>query len=632
MKRLLFFLSIILGLSGCIANKPIQPLMTNIGSMAPDVSKWQDYGAVYDYDELRIITDIQYGSGFTTTSTINRKLRILNREGIRYGTLQIPHLKGSLHAFEVKLVNADGIEQTINVGKIRKQYLKTEKVIVPRVEPGCEISLRISFNDNAPVSSYDHLHGREIPVLKSRFTFLYGHDLKYKYKSYGISNPIQELKVNYYKGFQVDGEEILPTYSGFSESQFFSAANRFADIPRTAVAFDSVLTHYYRYQAADWKKIAEECERFYFEPSTFTSSRKIEEIVRDISDYITDDFSKADRILSYVQKNFSLQPIQKKGSSVNTDSVLRSKVGNTFEISVLLAEMFSAAGLECNKYLARSRLRGGFDPDFPSWNQLQIPLVSVVAGGREYLAFPFVRDYELGEYPLDLMGEFGLNLTKRKAIALPEAVYRDAVIMSEANVSLAAPDVVHSWRFSLGNHFSSLTRAFFANAGKDAISKAAKTFLKEYSEQHNLTSSYMPKNLRGKDVLLQIRFTNDNLAVEHKDGTHYSLSQFFKKHFTEYLDAEPQPLVNDLEIAIEESITLQDVPEAKTKIKSECKVLDNPLFQTECFQTKNKSDWTIRRVLKVKEVDLTSEQLAALRSDIMQLNSIGESFAFVKVR
>lgn len=99
--------------------------------------KWFRYGAYFSVDDLIISTDFSPVSGTVSTCyTVYKKIRILNAEGTEFGTVFIPRYTDNLDEFHLKIVRENGEDVPVKTGPVRRQYLETGKVVVPRVHPG----------------------------------------------------------------------------------------------------------------------------------------------------------------------------------------------------------------------------------------------------------------------------------------------------------------------------------------------------------------------------------------------------------------------------------------------------------------------------------------------------------------
>lgn len=148
----LTLLVFVLLLAGCVSTpglltKSVQPFNS---------SQWQEYDAVYEYDELRIKESFDDDYGFDTYYTYNQKLHILTRKGVEYGTLVIPRVSDKITEFEVVLLHANREVVEIDLIELRKKYIDTGKIVVPQVQPGSTISITVTFKKPDPLIRFEY--------------------------------------------------------------------------------------------------------------------------------------------------------------------------------------------------------------------------------------------------------------------------------------------------------------------------------------------------------------------------------------------------------------------------------------------------------------------------------------------
>lgn len=629
MKRVLFGLIVfLLAFTGCVEHTPLPPYIGVENELDQDVSKWQEYGAVYLYDEVRITADFgRSDRRFATRYDVNQAIRILDRSGVKYGTVEVERYQGELKEFEVTLADKNGKPRPLDLEALKEQYLDTGKVVVPRVEPGSVISLRLSFQDNEPLDGHDHVIVKNIPVLQSRFFFLSSHDLKYKAKSYGLQERMEELSTGAMKGFAIESRNIRPLADEADKQyEFLADWLDFSELARATVQLESFWVPNYHYKAPDWRKISENFTRYYHSPSIFSAMGKLESLTEKQIKGKASDRKKADAILRYVQENITLQRHSEQNASrVNINEVLERKTATGLEMSVLLSEMFKIAGLEIRQYVTRAPSAGGFDQSMPSWYQLQLPLISVAVEGLELIAFPYQRMYSLGEYPPQLEGQFALELGEGKTVPLPPSIHDDGLLRSSVEISLSSLDEEHRWQYTLGNHFAAIYRGYFEAINDYSLERFGKVILADYGDNNELNDVSTERVGRLSNLTMTMDFENENLMVSHNSGRAVSLKPFFRKYFNSFSDFDDIRVKNDLKIVVEEEIRVNDFQENNATLFFTCENQDNMLFRVECLTEKYADSVVASRKLTIKKAKLGNGDLLQLLPEIKQLNRIGES-------
>ena len=102
-------------------------------------------------------------------------------------------------------------------------------------------------------------------------------------------------------------------------------------------------------------------------------------------------------------------------------------------------------------------------------------------------------------------------------------------------------------------------------------------------------------------------------------------NRFFRKFFTEFSDYDEMRVKNDLEIVVDEEVSLNDFKSNNATLSFTCENQDNILFSTECLREDFASSTVIRRKLTLKKVDIDHEHLQSLMPEIRKLNQVSES-------
>jgi|GEM_PF-5731400 len=629
MRRIVLpLLLLCISLSGCVEYATVPSFMGNADFSDNAVGKWKNYGAVYEYDETKIIANFDTMSKqFESDVVFNQAIRVIDKTGVQYGTIELDHPRdGTLSAFDVRHVDSRGRQQHLDLEAMKEQYLETEKIVVPRVQSGSTIFVRVSFHSTEPLSHYDHTYTKKIPVLKSRFIFLSGFELDYDCRSYKTTVDAVAVSQNGYRGLMVEQKDVRPLRDLYEQRmEFLEDRLDYQDLPRTSVHLTKFSFPGYHWQAPGWSKIAESYRQHYHSTALLGNEDQLKKIAWDEAKYLFDDYKRADKILQYIQENISLQNSRDGSFRVDVDQVLEEKVGTPTEISVVYEEMLKSLGLKTNQYITRFPRYGGFDPEQPSWIQLQIPLIAVVIGDREYVAFPFREGFKLGEYPSELAGLYALNLGTGLPEHLPDPVNTTGGTHSLIELSLSDA-VIHPWEYTLTEQYASRSQAYFSHSSSYDLKRISKRILQEYSDQHMLRDVILEPIERGDNVVLKMKYSNSNLTVHGDEGKIVTLQPFFRKYFTDNVatDQDAQ-FTNDMELHFEEEVHITDVPDGTTELIFNCEKLDNTLFRTECLNQRVGSDYVVSRRLVVKKAHLSQAEMLELQPEIHRLNRVSES-------
>ena len=615
------FLVAILSLNSCVTTLP--PLM--VGQPQEDAvpEKWMEYGAYYEYDELRIFTEVLYPDrGWESSYHVNKKLRILNRKGLKYGTIEVPKYGGTIADFVVTLWDPSGSEVALDLDAIREKYNQTGKIVVPKVVAGSQIGIKIVFGEDNLIYSHERWFEKEIPVRNARFSIFFPTNVMYECRAYGRVAPVEHKRYGGHYGYTWDVKNVLPEDDVYENRWYIDKE------PHVMARVKSWYWQQFQYRAPGWKKMARQAEAFYLSPATFTFTSGMKDIVENVTRHKNDGYEKADAILAYVQDEISLA-YQKnvRFKSIDLNKLLRERNGNSFEIAVLLKALYKIAGFRADLYMTRPLNWGGFDPDFPCWQQMDFPLVVVHVDGKPLVAFPNERLMALGEYPFEFHDLKALNIENGKMEPLPKSTYSNA---KRSSLAVLWPDKwedTHSWEFIYSGVFATFLRNKMAYRNTTDLRKEYfRSLIRRYDKANELKDLTPMTVERQGDINVSLGCRNGVSKTERADLSHYSLKPWFSRYFTDYDDSRMVNYTNEMTLVYEDSVLVKKDKNAQRRFSFECENLDNPLFCSECSQKQTSDGMLLSRKLTVKQADLTPEQMQGIYPDIVKLNRIGESY------
>jgi hypothetical protein len=613
--------------AGCVSN----PQLLKQSAEPFDSSRWQEYGAVYEYDELRIEESFDDDYGFDTSYTYNQKLHIINRKGLQYGTIGIPRLSDKLTEFKVVLHNAKGEFVELDIAGLRQKYIDTGTIAVPQVQPGSIISTTVTFKKQEPLYSFEYSFDRELPVVLGQFSFIQSFETEYAVRTYNTREKAKRENFNGKKGYTVRHENYLPLEHWGWKNGVVSEGYSYPHYPRVAINIERFRSAYGSYNGQTWEDFAQEY-RDYILDSTFISSKaKIKRIVREIEQKYSDDYARADAILHYVQDNLTLIENRDRNSySVNIDRVIKRKSGDYLEITVVLIEMLKLAGFDVKLYVSRSRLIGGFDSEFPGWAQLSLPLISVNIDTQDLVAYPFYRYASLGEYPMYYYNEKALQLDNGKIVTLPKPIKDKNIFTSDVTLSMHKGRIEIDWRCSLIDSLGFFYRDSLVGYKKEEQKRYWNKIIKKFSDLNSVKEEPEITIQRGEPILIQGKVKNQNLSVT-KSGTEYvNLGPFFREYFHNAEDILKQTYINDVELMYEEKVTLPSGIGDKLTYTFQCEDLNNSLFRSECRTGKENNQHQLTRKITFKKVSIPAESWTKYVGEIKKLNEITKSHMILR--
>lgn len=631
MKKLCCLLAVVVALCGCVSQKQVDQTSSEIEQPQINYKTWEKYGAVFDYDTLTIKATFDPYVGFETKYTIKKKLRVLSQEGVKYATFHSIRFGGELESFQLTLLDANGQTKKIDVANVKAQFVETGKIVVPQVENGYQAILKYNYKQNKPFDGYEYILNRAIPVMKGTVSLFHSYSYKYRYKSYETDQDFKLVKKRGLKGIELNEYNIEPfVFNRPEQQQFFLNNYKYQTFSRAAMALTSFRFNGRKYGAADWKELSDSFKARYYDPSLFSTQKRVKQVLKKVVKDYMGNYMKADSILKYVQNNISVVPEPHYESfALDIDKVLEEKMGTVIEIAAVLSVLYKEAGLSPKHYMTRSKLHGGFDPDFPSWGQMQYPVIVLNVDGVDYVAFPYLEKCKLGEYLPELNNQYALDLDSGKPVEIPDPINKSINIKSATKLSLDENIIKHTWDFTFGNQAAIVMRVFLDDASKLDLKEFAKTILASYGIEHRVVDASYLGNSRGENAGLWVRFENKQAFIDHQEGRFYTLSSFFKKYFSDFNTTQQRDYINEFGVVLDESVMLKQFSSSNVNVVFKCIPQDNKLFKSECYETDDGDRYTIGRKLTFKKVTLSQEEKKLLEADINQLNEILTSYAIV---
>jgi hypothetical protein len=618
-------LSILLVLTSCTV---VPPLLKDTAPLAGriDDDQLRNYGAVYEFDEFRIKTEIlNPDEGWSTYFYVNRMMRILNRKGVDYGTIYIKPYTSILADFNVKLWDPTGKAVPLDLKAMRKKYVETGKVIVPRVEPDCRIGINLVFRKAGLAYDWEHWFERQIPVLKGRFSLFYPGEIEYDCKTYGGVTHVKKQRYGAHLGYIWGHENILP------EDDVFEKRWHIDREPHIMARIRHWSWNQYRYNAPGWSGLARQYNNYFMSPSIFTSKSTLKKTASRIMLDKIGDFEKADAILAYVQDHISLDTDKKYNlDSINLNHVLRNKCGGWWEIAVLLKELLEAGGFSTHVYVTQPHHYGGFDPDFPSWNFMNIPLIAVKIDDGQLIGWPYERFMGLGEHPFGFHDLHALSLDGGNILALPASIHKTATQTSLATLSTANWESPHKWQFIYRGYYASHIRGKMSERTPEKRKTYFKSLIQDYDKENSLENAELETINRQGEIEVDLECQEAGSKTEGPQESHYSLRPWFRKYFVDYDNSRKANYTNDMVLVFEDSVLIKGNDDKQRSYHFECANLDNPLFSTICEKKQTNEGMLLSRKLTIKQADLSPKQMQNIQPDIVSLNRIDESFLIEK--
>ncbi|TMU50933.1 transglutaminase domain-containing protein [Flagellimonas algicola] len=361
-----------------------------------------DADAAILYKKERVFYNYNAEQGWSLTKEAHYRIKIYNKEGFSWATLQIPLYASQ--GDEEKIANVKGITFNMIDGKIVEEKLKKDGIFVeevnkyrnkasitmPEVKEGSVLD--IEFKVNSPLYWYmdDFRFQYSIPVnrvdlrldIPQYFVFKRhskgyypiqfqqsreSRSINISYRTEDVAGKLgktsrQSHNLSFYENVYEVQASDLPS---MVEEEYTSNINNY----RSAIKFELASTQFPNRPYKDYSLTWEGVAKSIYEYESFGTELRRENYYKDevdqIIDGITDDREKAKLIFEFVQSKMNWNDYY--GVTCSRDGIkkaFKEGAGNAAEINLMLTSMFRYAGLNANPILVSTRSNG--IPLFPT--------------------------------------------------------------------------------------------------------------------------------------------------------------------------------------------------------------------------------------------------------------------------
>ena len=616
------------------------PYSTNIGllddvPLEPVRAGWESYGAYYEIDDLFIETAYMWSpvmEGPQTKYVVKKRVRILSDLGTKYASIEVPYY-ALLSKLIIAMKDASGKSVALNTATMREEYRKTGVIVFPKATAGCVLDVSAVFTSMGSITSFEFSFWKEIPVLKSDFTFSYQDDkYTYEFKTYGDKcesradnapkavmgkftqrtwsrrDLLPPPRIAYLKNIYETVSRVSLVMRGYSIGQVFA--------PEKEVF-------------ASWNKLAESYNKYLFATSAFQSSQKLEKKVLDLTRDAAGEYAKADAILRWVQDSISISGDDSK--NINPDRVIEKREGSIWEITYVLKEMLDKINCFSDIIVTRGKHRGGFDSSFVTPMTLSIPVVVAVCGKKKFVAYPFYRGSKLGEYPASFFDCKGVSIQNGAVEPLPPPPGRTWKCSFAYTLDVRADSISQSLTARFSDYWAYDMRTDLASVKDETITEYFQKMLTNFGLSNALLSCDI-ENLgeRGTPLTARLTFATPGQYIQRKGQKLYKLDHLFGSYFSFYDTSRTSRFTTAMDEMISEEIVAPKRPGFSARFYMTCTAIDNPLFRVTCEEQQNEREYRFSRTLHIKKSDLSAEQMRLIYPDILRLKEIGDSYVVFK--
>ena len=585
--------------------------------------KWKKYGAYYDKDQL-IITNIIKIGYCCATFEVFKQIKIITVEGAEHGTVPVHRWSKKITHFEIHLYNANGEEVPIPVKKIKKDYIKSGKVVFPKVTAGSTIWLNIVFRREYVYYTYfeNWIYYHQIPIRVRRVVFAHNHSCTYETETFGNRVTFQKDQGSnkHFKSYTF----LIRDFEPRPKLDYLD----YKTITEPRIVFRLTKSHQKNFATSDVKRdFISKCKREVNE----ISSELIKEIFTDTSMKkvlkIPDTLKRARKILKWVQKN---------GRSAGGKRVVRNVVipvtkSSNINIASVCHKMFKRAGIK-SRILITPRLNKHIhDSTFLLYSNDNIGGAAITINDKEYIAYPYASGYELGEYPLSYMGALCMDLKNKKIMQLPppkrgEEWIRDIIVLDLSSFP-GKYTLIREFKKNSASDY----RYDFINMNKKAKRNKLEEVVKYYKESNEL-ESYSLKNLHKyeKPFIATVAFKNDDMPIQHRNSTIFQLNNFYYDYFEDITIERSEDVYIHYKATLIDELEILKIPAKKIIPNVRSKNLSNKFFSVECNKSETDTSYIFQRILTYDKIDIPKEELKDIYNDCVELNKIKNSNVIIE--
>jgi hypothetical protein len=368
-----------------------------------------------------------------------------------------------------------------------------------------------------------------------------------------------------------------------------------------------------------------------------------------------DKTEQAKTILKWVQDNMALSG--EKHDYFN-DITITEKASES-QIAVLCHKMFQKAGLKSRLIITGNKGILPIDTSFLfyDFNYLTNPLPVLEINNNKYVAFPFSKGYELGEYPLKYNNTMCLNLKNKHIEGIPAPKWGTEWERNRMVLDISSFPGKYKIFFEYKENSASSYRDTLLGLNKGDLEGEFKDWIQEYTESNKL-QSFEIKNLNEYDKPLQVivHFKNDDTPIPYGNKKIFQLKSFFIDHFEDITADrtedvfihDPTTYVDEIEVLkipgkkIEFDIKMEkpiatSEPEVIHYIPSENKAsglkydkISSKLFTVDYHKSETDSSFIFKRILELKPIQVGKKDMKKVYNECVKLNSIKNSSVIIE--
>jgi len=289
------------------------------------------------------------------------------------------------------------------------------------------------------------------------------------------------------------------------------------------------------------------------------------------------DIEKANAIFAYVQKTF----IWNKNRGIYTEdgikNLLETKVGNAAEINLYLVMLLREAGVKADPLLISTVSNGLINLSSPNVSNMNFVLASVDLNGKLHIYDATSKQSSLDELPLRDWNQYGILLTKEKALQIQMNNTRpsNTFLTVEAKINEDG---------SISGTYSDRDTGAYAMLVKDSYDENPEKYKKQYRENFSIDFTEIDsKIIENGEFESTMKFSSSNLIDKIGKKIIINPMLFLSRNSNDFDQTEerkymidfgaPTTKVKKIVLEIPEGYTVEEMPKNK-KIVTEDKEIE----------------------------------------------------------
>ena len=382
-----------------------------------------EYGKTkfYDTDRYVVIRTVYYG-----------KVKIFNKEGNEYATIEIPIYRNKNTSEEVLKIRAITHNGTVKT-ELNKKDIFTEKnndnwstvrFTMPNIKENSIIEYEYTLESPFKFNFKGWEFQSDIPKIHSEFyalipgNYVYNRGLRGNHKLHTNTANIKKrcFSISGIAGTS-DCEELTYTMKdipAFVEEDYLTSRKNYLSAIKFELSqfngFDGRIIRY----TTTWKSADKE---FRTEKSIGKQLRKIDAIKKQLPETLLvgeNNLEKAKKIYYHINNHFTWNEKYQLFKSVNVKDAYAKKIGNSTTINIALINALNAAGFDAKIMLLSTRSNGLPTKAHPVLTDFNYAITKLDIGNDSYLLDATIKNMPFNMLPYRTLNGYGRVMDFKK--------------------------------------------------------------------------------------------------------------------------------------------------------------------------------------------------------------------------